>query len=342
MDGSRLIRQVPLFAGLDERALDDLLRIFERVVFAAGDSLTRQGHAASSACIIESGLAEVVTALPGGGTASVAQLESGAVLGEMALLDSGVCSATVIARRTTVCHRVTRDGFRMLLAQRVPAVFTIQQRITRTLCQRLRVLNARVVAADTEAPALTPATPVAVAGGDVTDDFDHRAFLPVLPPFRDFEAADIAALCAASRVIHLRRGEQLFSQGADSNACYIVIRGALELTALRGGLLHRIGILGPGRLCGVMALIEQQPHSMQAHAREQATLLEMSQAAFDTFFHGHDRLSLKLQHVMHCELLQALARTNNHLTQLISSARVRGAPVADLELALRAQDCRVA
>lgn len=340
MDGSALIRQVPLFAGLDERALDDLLRIFERVVFATGDSLTRQGHAASSACIIESGLAEVVTALPGGGTASVAQLESGAVLGEMALLDSGICSATVIARRTTVCHRVTRDGFRMLLAQRVPAVFAIQQRITRTLCQRLRALNARVVVADTEAP--TPVMPVALTAGSVTDDFDHRAFLPVLPPFRDFDAQDIAALCAASRVMHLRRGEQLFSQGADSKACHIVIRGALELTAQRGGLLHRIGILGPGRLCGVMALIERQPHSMQAHAREQAMLLEMSQEAFDAFFHGHDRLSVKLQHVMHRELLQALARTNNHLTQLISSARVRGAPVADLELALRAQDCRVA
>ena len=126
MTTASLIRHVPLFDGLDTQSLDDVLRIFERVEFSAGDHLTRQGYPADCAYIVESGSADVVTALPGGGTATVAQLQPGAMLGEMALLESGMCSATVIAREAMVSYRITREGFRMLLAQRVPAVFTIQ------------------------------------------------------------------------------------------------------------------------------------------------------------------------------------------------------------------------
>ena len=45
------------------------------------------------------------------------------------------------------------------------------------------------------------------------------------------------------------------------------------------------------------------------------------------------------------KLLQALARTNNHLTRLISQARIRGGrqekkQVEELQQALGAQDCR--
>ena len=343
MTTASLIRHVPLFDGLDTQSLDDVLRIFERVEFSAGDHLTRQGYPADCAYIVESGSADVVTALPGGGTATVAQLQPGAMLGEMALLESGMCSATVIAREAMVSYRITREGFRMLLAQRVPAVFTIQQRIIRALCQRLRTLNAKVVAADVEDPAVSDLQPVALATHPVDESFDVPAFLPMLTPFREFAPTDIVALHAASSVMHIRRGELLFGQGAAGDTAYIVVRGALELTVRRGGELQRIGILGPGRFCGILALIEDQAHSMQAAAREHTTLLALDRAAFMRFFSGHDAPALKLQQAINRELLQALSRTNNHLTRLISSMQVRGRSVAaDLQKALATQDCRAA
>ncbi len=338
-----LIRRVPLFDGLDTQSLDDVLRIFERVEFSAGAHLTRQGHSADSAYIVESGSADVVTALPGGGTARVAQLEAGAVLGEMALLDSGICSATVIAREPMAGYRITRDGFRMLLAQRVPAVFTIQQRIIRALCQRLRALNARVAAADAEDPVISDLKPVAPVTEGADELFDVAAFLPVLAPFREFAPANIALLRAMTTLVRVRRGERLFAQGDAADHAWIVVRGALELAAVRDGRLHRVGILGPGRFCGILAMIEEQPHSMQAVAREHATLLVMDRAAFARFFNGHDAVALKLQQAINRELLQALGRTNNHLTRLISRAHVRGGSgAADLRQALATQDCRAA
>src|SRR5262249_47235071 len=136
-----LIKGIPLFAGLESRELEDFLRIFECAAYAAGACVTRQGQPADCALIMESGDADVVTLLPGGGEATVATLGPGAVLGEMALLESGTRSATVIARSAVASYAVDRDGFRMLLAQRNHAAFQVQQRITLTLCQRLRELN---------------------------------------------------------------------------------------------------------------------------------------------------------------------------------------------------------
>lgn len=342
MTNLQLIHRIPLFEGLDAAALDDVLRIFERVEIGAGACLTRQGQPADSAYILESGSVDVETALPGGGTTGVAVLESGAVIGEMALLDSGIYSATVRAREPAVCHRVGRDGFRLLLAQRVPAVFAVQQRITLAMCRRLRALNARVMAAEAGGPELPAARPEPASAPVAEAPFDLPAFLPVLAPFRDFSPAQVALLMAMTRTLRLPRGETLFRQDDPADTAWIVVRGALELTALRGDRLHRIGVLGPGRLCGVLALIEERPHSMQARVREQATLLALDRAAFRRLLGGHDALAMKMQQAVNRELLQALARTNNHLTRLVSRARVRGLPATELEQALGGQGVRPA
>ena len=343
-----LIGKIPLFAGLDSRELEDILRIFERVAYEPSACLTRQGQPADCALIIESGYANVVTALPGGDVATVASLGPGSVLGEMALLESGMRSATVIARSPVVSYAVERDGFRMLLAQRNSAAFQVQNRIIVTLCRRLRELNGRILAS--EAPE-SVATPV-VRKGEGTErrgapSFDYRAFLPVLPIFRRFSAPEIDEFAQLAAVVELRRGEAIFEQGTPSDSCYLVARGAVEITNAHGGRHHRIGILGPGRLCGVLALIEGQPHSMSAVARENVTLLELGKAAFDRLFSGNDRVASKFQDAINQELLQALARTNNQLTRLISQSQIRGvraqrADVEELQRALCTQDCRQA
>ena len=340
---------IPLFAGLGQGELGDIVRIFERVTFEPGACLVRQGHPADSAFILESGAADVITALPGGGEAKVAQLGPGSVLGEMALLESGVRSATVIASSALAGHFIERDSFRMLLAQRNQAAFAIQGRIIRTLCQRLRELNAKIVSYDLPGNA---APAIEEQGGERAPargraSFDWRAFLPVLPVFRRFSAVEIAEFADMAEAMEAGRGQALFRQGEASCACYIVVRGAIEITGARNGRRHRIGILGPGKLCGILALIEGQPHSMSAIVRERAMLLEIGKATFDKLLSGKGRVSARFQDAINQELLQALARTNNHLTRLISQARIRDGllkknDVAELERALGTQDCRAA
>ena len=347
---ARLVSGIPLFAGLEPRALEDIVRIFQRLTFDAGASLVRQGRPADSAFILESGTTDVFTALPGGGEAKVAELGPGSVLGEMALLESGTRSATVIARTPVAGYLIERDGFRMLLVQRNPAVFQIQNRITRALCQRLRELNAKIVVADAPENAALPLSGLTAGSSGMrrgTCSFDYRGFLPLLPVFRPFGASEIEEFARQTEVMELDRGRILFQQGDPGAACFVVVRGALEIAHSRDGRCHRIGVLGPGRLCGVLALIEGQLHSMSAAARENSVLLEIEKSAFDRLFTGHDRVAAKFQDAVNQELVRALARTNNHLTRLISQARIRSGrrerkQADELQRALGAQDCRAA
>lgn len=339
---------IPLFSGIDSAELEEFARIFQTVTFAAGTPLVRQGQPADSALIIESGTADAVTALPGGGELTLAALGPGSMLGEMALLESGVRAATVIARTPVSAFFIERDGFRALIAQRDRAAFTIQNRITRTLCRRLHELNGKIAAHDApDTPAPAMAEHVAPSARRGRPSFDYKAFLPVLPVFRRFSPAEIEELAGLASAMELGRGQVLFRQGEASGSCYIVVRGAVEIASGGNGRRHRIGILGPGRLCGILALIEGQPHSMSASAREDATLLELAKPAFDRLFNGDDRVAARFQDAINRELLQSLARTVNHLTRLVSQARIRVGGQAqksaeELQRALGSRDCRAA
>ena len=352
MSFPQIMANVPLFAGFEPRELDDFLGIFRRVSFAAGAVIVRQGQPADSAFVLESGTVEVITALPGGGQAVIAELGPGSVLGEMALLDSGARSATAIARAPTAAYVVEREDFRMLLAQRNPAVFKVQRRITLMLCRRLRELNARIIASgvpgNSALPVITPKQKPALRRTQCT--FDYRAFLPILPPLRRFKPADIDGLLALATVFDMPRGATIFHERESASSCYLVVRGAIEIVAAENERLRRIGVLGPGRLCGILALIEGEPRSMTALLREDSTLLELSRDAFERIYDEHTHLAARFHDLVNWELLQALSRTNNHLTRLISQAQIRDrsardaakVDVEDLQRALGAQDCRAA
>jgi len=317
---------MPLFSALDTGGIEDLLHILKAVEFAAGTPLVRQGQPADGAYLLASGHAEALTALPGGGQTPVAQLGPGSVIGEMALLDRAVRSATVVARNAVCGWFIERDAFRIMLARRDRGAALLHTRITRTLAQRLRELNARIVATGPDASAhplgerTTSSSPL--RRGECS--FDYRAFLPVLPAFTGFHAEDIDDLVKHTHVIEIERGRTLFQQGDPGAAAYIVVRGAIEIDHATAKQRQRIGILGPGRLCGILALIEGHAHSLTATARENSVVLEMDKSTLDALFLGESRTASRFRDAIDRELLQALARTNNHLTRLISQARIRG------------------
>ncbi len=340
IDIVQFMQRVPLFVGLDADDLRYVLRAARRLEYVSGATMLRQGQPADSALFMEYGRAQVISALPGGGATVIAELGAGSMLGEMALLESGVRSADVVACEPSACWCMERDAFRMLIAQGNRAVLEINHRITLSLCQRLRALNGRMLALS----APQQLAPAAAANGcqRLACAFDFRAFLGVLPVLRNFSTEEIEELLAAAQVFDLPRGASLFEAGASSTACYVVVRGALEISLDQDGIYRRIGILGPGRLCGILALIEGQCHSMSASAREHATLLEIPHATFKGYYEGAARGALKFQQAINQELLQSLTRTNNHLTRLISQAQIRNhrQHVDELQRALAQQDCR--
>ena len=321
-----------------------LRAVAREVSFMKGAELVRQGEASRGCFVIRVGAVEARVALPGGGALAVAQFRDGEMFGEMALIERGVASATVVAQSNVDAWFVGRDDFRALVASRERAALEIQRAITRTLADKLRALNARVQehpsAEDRPFEGDAPAgDPLAGVGRSLHAPFDWRAFLPVLPFFEGFDADETDELASTGRVLELERGAWAFVAGAPASACYLVLRGALEIFTRGGGIERRVAIAGPGELVGFMAVITGAPRANNARAREACLLLELPRAAFMEIYDGDTGTSVSLHHAIHRSLMRSLGRTNTQLARLIAHHKLEeaGRNVAHLEIAIRAQ-----
>ena len=323
-----------------------LLGVAREVSFVTGAELVRQGELSRGAFLIRAGSAEARVALPGGGMLSVARFGEGDMFGEMALIERGVCSATVVAHSNVDAWFVGRDDFRALVASREIAALETQRAITRVLADRLRALNERVrahpAAEDRPAAAAAPrGDPLAAVPRSRHASFDWRAFLPVLPFFEFFGDDERDELASIGQVMELARGAWAFVAGRTAESCYLVLRGALEIFTINSSMKteRRVAIAGPGELVGFMAVINSAPRANNARARENACLLELPRAAFLGIYDGDSAAAVSLHHAIHRSLMRSLAHTNTQLTRLIAHARLasRHESAAELEAALHGQ-----
>ena len=317
-----------------------------------GAQLVRQGEASRGCYLIRAGSVEARVALPGGGSLTVAQFSDGEMFGEMALIERGVISATVVAQSNVDAWFVGRDDFRVLVASREIGALEIQRGITRSLADKLRVLNDRIkiYPAVEDHPASEPspvADPLAGVPRSHHASFDWRAFLPILPFFEGFDEDEIDEVASLGKVLELPRGAWVFAAGVPAQACYLVVRGALELFTRNGEKERRVAIAGPGELVGFMAVINAAPRANNARVREACCLLEISHTAFLEIYNGASGATASAHHAIHRSLMRSISRTNTQLTRLISHARLTGAAgqVAEIEAALhgqiwRAEDAR--
>jgi CRP-like cAMP-binding protein len=313
---------------------EKLAPIARAVSFREGERLVRQGEASRGAFVIRNGAVEAQVALPGGGVLAVAELGEGDMFGEMALVERGVCTASVVAKSALEAWFVGRDDFRAMVACRDPGALEVQREITRVLAAKLRALNAKV-----RGHAAAEQSAVKKQGQGKREQnppsFDWRAFVPLLSFFEGFDAEETEELLSACRAFELPRDAPLFEPGAPADACFIVVRGALEIFAGE----RRVAIAGPGELVGYLAILEGGRHAAGARVREAACLLEMKAERFLALYNGGSGTAVSLQHAIHLGMLRALGRTNTQLTRLIAHARLREASreVLELEKVLHAQ-----
>jgi CRP-like cAMP-binding protein len=323
---------------------EQLLAVAREVSFMKGAELVRQGEASRGCFLIRSGAVEARVALPGGGALSVAQFREGDMFGEMALIERGVVSATVVAQSNVDAWFVGRDDFRALVASRELAALQTQRAITRALADKLRVLNARVGEHPSDedrscTDAAPKGDPLSGVKRSLRASFDWRAFLPLLPFFEGFDAHETDELAAIGKLFELPRGAWAFVAGARASACYLVLRGALEIFTRKDGTQRRVAIAGPGELVGFMAVINGAARANSAIAREACCLLELPSEAFMKVYDGGSGATVSLQHAIHRSLMRSIARTNTQLARLISHHRLieAGRGVAELEVMIRSQ-----
>jgi len=107
---SAILKNVPLFAGLDDRELEQIASTMRERKFGAGDIVTEEGAGGAGFFVVESGEADV--SVDGQARGSIT---AGDYFGEIALLTGSDRTATITAKTDMVCWGMTPWDFRPLV-----------------------------------------------------------------------------------------------------------------------------------------------------------------------------------------------------------------------------------
>jgi len=136
---SSFLQKVPLFRGLDTRHREHLARRFVQRQFEAGQTMVTQGQGGEGFFLIVSGKAEAVRERGDGTQAVVNTFGPMDFFGELALLDDGLRTASVVATEATQCLVLTRWDFLALLREDAEMAVAVLQELARRF---RRVLDA--------------------------------------------------------------------------------------------------------------------------------------------------------------------------------------------------------
>ena len=137
----QVLQRVPLFQGLNSRQLGKLAeRCIERK-FPTGQSMVTQGYGGEGFYVIVSGKAEAIRERADGVKVVVNTFGPTDFFGELALLDDGPRTATVIASEATECLALTRWDFLGVLQQDADMAVLVLQELARRFRTALDALQ---------------------------------------------------------------------------------------------------------------------------------------------------------------------------------------------------------
>jgi CRP-like cAMP-binding protein len=135
-----MLRQVPLFAGLEPAKLKLLAFSSDRVSYGAGEVLFRQGDAGDAAYVILSGKAEILVDSEQG-PIKVAELGENAIIGEIAILCDAARTATVKAETPIETLRIRKEQFIKLLTDFPEVMLEVMRVLAERLSQTTAALT---------------------------------------------------------------------------------------------------------------------------------------------------------------------------------------------------------
>ena len=137
---AKFLDNVPLFNGLNSRQLEHIAKRFVGRDYAAGQTIVIQGSGGEGFFVVQSGHAEAVLERADGSKSVVNTFGPTSFFGELALLDDGLRTASVIATEPTHCLVLTRWDFLAALREDAEMAIVILQELARRFRQALGAL----------------------------------------------------------------------------------------------------------------------------------------------------------------------------------------------------------
>ncbi|MBI1201438.1 MAG: cyclic nucleotide-binding domain-containing protein [Rhodopseudomonas sp.] len=132
---------IDLFSGLTSDDIQAALRHTRRETFARGSTLFREGDPGNKLFIITKGRASAYLSQADGGAIRLVTFATGTIFGELAILDAGPRSASVVADDDIVVYSLSDTDFAALGAQEPAVAIKLLAAIGRELSGRLRRAN---------------------------------------------------------------------------------------------------------------------------------------------------------------------------------------------------------
>jgi len=135
---------LPVFSSFSLNDLSTLAKHMSFVHLQRGEYLFMEGDKGSFMGFVVTGVLEVQKSTTAGDRVTLARLTKGSSIGEMALIDQSVRSATIVAKQTATLVTLTEKGFD-LLAERQPALgIQVIKKIARLLSLNMRRTSSKL------------------------------------------------------------------------------------------------------------------------------------------------------------------------------------------------------
>jgi sulfate permease, SulP family len=147
-DAEMPLAEIGVFAGFNAPDLKAIEPYLNRASYPAGAIVFRENEVGNEMLIVTKGNASAYLQMPNT-SMRLATFAPGTIFGELAILDPGVRSATVIADKELVCRTLTTSNFAALSARLPSVAIRLLAAIARELSGRLRTANRTIHQLDT-------------------------------------------------------------------------------------------------------------------------------------------------------------------------------------------------
>jgi glycine/D-amino acid oxidase-like deaminating enzyme/CRP-like cAMP-binding protein len=195
-------------------------------------------------------------------------------------------------------------------------------RVAASLCRQIQNVNRQLSEALTlqqltSVPPSTATAQISEPSGKSrpSDSIDIEA-LRAFDSFNKFSRQEVRDLLRLMRRWDLAKDTVVFTEGCPGGTCFLIVKGAVDVSVNAGGQQQLLATLNAGNVFGQMSLIDGVPRSATCSVRADTVLLEMEREPCEEFLGSGSATALKFLATLNEGLTLALRDADLRLMQL--------------------------
>lgn len=153
-----------------------------------------------------------------------------------------------------------------------------------------------------------------------------------MPLFADLRPKELALLTLVMQDAAFSQGEVIFRQGDAADSCFFILSGNVDVESEYAPKHARnLATLGPGKIFGQIALVDEDPRSATCVARTDVEALKLSRDDFDMLFTSGSQFAYRFQSVVALAAVEQLRHANYTLNQLLGPVEEGDDPIGRIQ-----------